>query len=145
MNKIMIALLIALLTFGVIAQENRVPSYLCLAEAATGFKLDKNGWVQENFLLKKYMLKKQGSLWNWKEFGGDLNVICQPDEDFNDDELNCTEAETNSHIAFNRATQRFGYSQMIIELSEEGSSVFERLRLSNVSITSISLGKCEEV
>jgi hypothetical protein len=55
-------------------------SYLCIADATTGFRYDNNSkeWVKTSFKTadEKYILKKNQEGWEWLEFGSKTGMQC---------------------------------------------------------------------
>ena len=58
MNRTLIALLITMLAFGVYAQEEVTPTYLCISDARIGFDWENGQWVQKRYAEQKYLIKK---------------------------------------------------------------------------------------
>lgn len=113
-----------LLAFGVSAQEEVTPTYLCISDAGVGFKWKNGQWVQTRFIEQKYLIKKsyyqigkqKSSTWAVYLFGS-KNSIHWCRGGFNtDDELNCDGVE---RFKFSRKTLRYGATAMTSVLDPE--------------------------
>ena len=114
MNRTLIALLITMLAFGVYAQEEETPNYLCISDESVGLSWKNGQWVQGHYPGKKFLVKNE-----YVYRFGDTNPSMRCEEVTND-EFNCTGAF--HWFKFSRKTLNFGFASMMSVLSPDDHS-----------------------
>lgn len=109
MRKFLMAFAIAVVAAPAVAADTNDPSsYVCVADSAIGFRLDRSGkWEPSQFSVKgkQFLLGKRNERWFWMEVGPP-NAKQEPCDAFTDYGFaECKYSE--GQVMFNRKTLRF--------------------------------------
>ena len=123
MNRLSLTMLTMMLAFGVSAQEEETPTYLCISDAQIGFSWENGQWVQKRFVEEKYLIKKDfewmgeatNLTWAVYRFGRKSPSYWCPKEFYSVDELHCD----GGKFQFSMKTLRYGHATMFSVLNPE--------------------------
>ena len=134
LKRIFILLITFLLSFNVFAQQ----TYICIADASTGFTFNKTtkNWISTNFNVQnqKFILSQKNELWHWKQVGVSESGTIECGEFNTAGFLHCS--AFGQDLSFNKSNLRFTLSERV------GYVIGERLGVEGSLTPYMTIGKC---